>query len=298
MVVVSDAASEGVDKACLALDCGTPGPLDRDVLIERVAKANPRTIVVLQTAGPVLTPWRGRVEGIVETWFPGSAGGSALARVLFGDVDPGGRLPATFPNRAGDLPTAGKPRRYPGVNGVVRYSEGVLVGYRWYDARRIRPAYPFGFGLSYTRFGYGPLRLRAAARGFGVRASISVRNTGRRTGIAVPQLYVGLPGARGRVQPPRQLKGFQKLTLRPGRRARASFALDARAFSYWDAKRNRWRVAPGCYSVQVAPTGRAAASRGTVAVGRARCRGVALRLQALAVPSPSPPPVASGRHRG
>ena len=278
VVVVSDTAAEGVDKPCLALDCGATGSLTRDALIERVAKANPHTIVVLQTGGPVLTPWRSQVEGIVEAWYPGAAGGTAVARVLFGDVDPGGRLPATFPNRASDLPTSGDPRRYPGVNGVATYSEGVLVGYRWYDARRIRPAYPFGFGLSYTRFEHGRLHLRPAGRGLGLRVSLTVRNTGQRTGVAVPQLYLGLPGAPGRVQPPRQLKGFEKLTLRPGRRARVSFALDSRALSYWDVARHRWRVAPGCYSVQVSSAGRGRGASAPVAVGRARCGRGALRL--------------------
>ena len=121
VVVVADTAGEGQDKPCLALDCGSAEKLRRDRLIERVAAANKRTIVVLETAGPVLTPWRTRVAGILEAWYPGSGGGAAIARVLFGDVDPGGRLPATFPRRAADLPTAGSARRYPGVKGVVEY---------------------------------------------------------------------------------------------------------------------------------------------------------------------------------
>ena len=161
--------SEGADKPCLGLDCGA-GPiggveLDRDALIEAVAAANPRTIVVLETAGPVLTPWRGDVDAILEAWYPGMAAGSAVARLLFGDVDPSGRLPATFPRREADLPTAGRPHRYPGVDGVADYSEGVLVGYRWYDRKRIEPAYPFGFGLSYTRFALDGLRVRGDRSG-------------------------------------------------------------------------------------------------------------------------------------
>ncbi len=239
---------------------------ERDRLVEAVAAANPRTIVVLETAGPVLTPWRKRVEGIVEAWYPGSAGGEAIARVLFGDVDPGGRLPATFPRRARDLPTAGNPRRYPGVDGIVRYTEGVLVGYRWYDERGIEPAFPFGHGLSYTRFAYRGFRVRR--RGAGVEVSIEVKNTGRRAGVAVPQLYVGLPGAPGRVQPPRQLKAFESVALRPGSAAACAFASDERAFSYWDVRRHRWRVAPGCYRVRV---GRS--SRDIVAGSGSRCAG-------------------------
>jgi beta-glucosidase len=268
-VVVADTAGEGADKPCLALDCGAGPGLKRDELIERVAAANDRTILVLETAGPVLTPWRGKVEGIVEAWYPGSGGGAAIARVLFGDVDPGGRLPATFPRRARDLPTAGNRRRYPGVADTVHYSEGVLVGYRWYDQRRIAPAFPFGHGLSYTRFAFGDLRVRR--RGKGALASIAVRNVGGRAGIAVPQLYLGLPGARGRVQPHLQLKGFKSLTLGRGGRTRVSFRLDERAFSYWNARHDRWQVAPGCYRVLVGRSSRDIVARRTIAINGGRC---------------------------
>jgi beta-glucosidase len=262
VVVVADTAGEGEDKPCLALDCGATDQLKRDRLIARVAAANPRTVVVLETAGPVLTPWRNRVRGIVEAWYPGSGGGAAIARVLFGDVDPGGRLPATFPRRARDLPTAGSKRRYPGVKGAVHYTEGVFVGYRWYDARRIAPAFPFGFGLSYTRF---VLRHPRASR-HGV--SIEVVNTGRRTGVAVPQLYLGLPAARGRPQPPRALKGFASVRLEPGASRRVRFAIDSRALSYWNVRKHRWTVAPGCYRWFVGSS-----SRDIAASGRLRCVG-------------------------
>ena len=219
----------------------------------------------------MLTPWRDRVEAIVAAWYPGDAGGSALARVLFGDVDPGGRLPATFPRRAADLPEAGRPSRYPGINDVVRYSEGLLVGYRWFDARRLRPAFAFGHGLSYTRFALGSLRGRAARRGVGARLSVEVVNRGRRRGVAVPQLYLGLPGPRGRNEPPRQLKGFSKLTIAPGRRARARFTLNARAFSTWSARRNRWVVARGCHTARVGQSSRDLRGRLRISVGGARC---------------------------
>ena len=265
VVVVADVAGEGRDKPCLALDCGSPDQLRRDELIESVAAANPRTVVVLETGGPVLTPWRGKVAAILEAWYPGSAGGTALARTLFGDVDPGGRLPATFPRHERDLPTAGHPGRYPGVHDVVHFSEGVLMGYRWYDERRIEPAFPFGFGLSYTRFAFRGLRVKAARHGIGARVSVEVVNTGRRTGIAVPQLYIGLPGAPGRVQPPRQLKGFERVTLRPGGRARVRFRLDRRAFSYWNRGHNRWEVAAGCYRVLVGSSSRRIVARAKLA---------------------------------
>jgi beta-glucosidase len=269
VVVVADTAGEGGDKPCLALDCGAVGGLRRDRLVEAVAAANPRTIVVLETAGPVLTPWRKRVEGIVEAWYPGSAGGEAIARVLFGDVDPGGRLPATFPRRARDLPTAGNPRRYPGVDGIVRYTEGVLVGYRWYDERGIAPAFPFGHGLSYTRFAYRDLRVRR--RGGGAVVSFDVVNTGRRAGVAVPQVYVGLPGARGRVQPPRQLKAFDSIALVRGARRHVRLRLDERAFSYWNVRSHRWRVAPGCYRVALGRSSRDVVARTAVAMGGGSC---------------------------
>jgi len=276
VVVVADAASEGVDKPCLGLDCGAQ-PSDgqavqRDALIERVAAANPRTVVVMQTAGPVLTPWRDRVSAILEAWYPGETAGSAIARVLFGDVDPGGRLPATFPRREADLPTAGDARRYPGVDDVVRYSEGVLVGYRWFDHEKTAPAYPFGHGLSYTHFALRELRVRRLRRGTGARVSITVRNTGRRTGTAVPQLYVGLPGTRGRVQPPRQLKGFQSLTLAPGRTRRVAFTLRERAFSYWSSARDRWQIAPGCYRIAVGRSSRQLDRGARLALHGGSCR--------------------------
>ena len=272
VVVVADTAGEGVDKPCLALDCGSRLGLQRDRLIEAVAAVNPRTIVVLETAGPVLTPWRNRVEAIVEAWYPGSAGGTAIARVLFGDVDPGGRLPATFPRRELDLPTAGDPLLYPGVKDVVRYSGGVMVGYRAYDQRRVRPAFPFGFGLSYTRFAFRDLRVRKDRRGIGARVSVDVVNTGRRTGIAVPQLYLGLPGAPGRAQPPRQLKGFESLRLRPGHHARVRFRLGRRAFAHWSTARHRWAVARGCYRVYVGRSSRDIAGHAAIALRGARCR--------------------------
>lgn len=273
IVVVADHSSEGADKPCLGLDCGAPAsdPLDRDALIAAVAAANPRTIVVLETAGPVLTPWRGQVEAILEAWYPGMAAGDAVARLLFGAADPSGRLPATFPDQEQDLPTAGRPDRYPGLDGAVDYSEGVLVGYRWYDRRRIEPAYPFGFGLSYTRFRLGGLEVRRTGSA-GARVSATVRNVGRRPGTAVPQIYVHLPGARGRVQPPRQLRAFDSVRLRPGAATRVGFKLDRRAFSYWDAAENRWRVAPGCYRIELGSSSRAIVAGRSLALGGGSCR--------------------------
>jgi beta-glucosidase len=265
IVVAADYQSEGADRACLSLEC-PPVHGDQDALIAQVAAANPKTIVVLETGGPVLTPWRDKVAAIAEAWYPGAAGGPAIARVLFGDVDPGGRLPATFPRSEADLPTAGDPEKYPGVGETVRYKEGVLVGYRWFDQKRLEPAFPFGFGLSYTTFALRGLRVTARS------ASVEVVNTGHRTGVAVPQLYLGLPDpAAGIVQPPRQLKGMRSLRLGPKRSRRVTFPITQRDLSYWDVKSNGWRVAPGCYGVMVGTSSRDIAQSATLAVGGASC---------------------------
>jgi beta-glucosidase len=266
IVFAGDYQSEGSDKRCLSLQC-PPYRGDQDQLIDDVAEANSNTIVVLQTGGPVLTPWRSKVAAIVQAWYPGQEGGTAIARVLFGDVDPGGRLPATFPRAEEDTPTAGDPRKYPGVGEQVFYDEDVLVGYRWYDEQGIKPAFPFGFGLSYTKFAFRKLRARGAGDN-GAKVSVTVRNTGRRRGFAVPQLYVQMPEpAPGVVQPPRQLKGMHKLSLRPGQRRRITFTLGARDLSYWDEAAGDWRVAPGCYELQIGRSSRSIARRAVLPVG-------------------------------
>ena len=266
IVFAADYQTEFVDRRCISLQC-PPWNGDQDALIETIAGANRRTVVVLETGGPVLTPWRGTVAAIVEAWYPGAGGGPAIARVLFGDVDPGGRLPATFPQTEEHYPYHGDPEAYPGVAEEVKYKEGVLVGYRWFDAKGHRPAYPFGFGRSYTRFRYGPLRVR------GRRVSFTVTNVGRRRGIEVPQLYLGLPSpAAGVVQPPRQLKGFRKLRLRPGRRARVTFRVRTRDLSYWHEGAQAWRVAPGCYRIMVGRSSRHVVRRARRALGGGSCR--------------------------
>ncbi|MEA2480640.1 MAG: beta-glucosidase [Thermoleophilaceae bacterium] len=269
IVFASDYQSEGLDRYCLTLECPNVHG-DQDALIEQVAAANPNTVVVLETGGPVLTPWRDRVKGLVEAWYPGAQAGPALARVLFGDADPGGRLPATFPRSEADEPVAGDPEAYPGVGEQVHYKEGVLVGYRWFDAKDKTPAYPFGFGRSYTSFAYSGLHVRGTRTGASV--SVLVRNTGKRAGVEVPQLYLGLPEpGPGIVQPPRQLRGYTKIELAPGKSRRVSFRVDERGLSYWDEKANGWRVADGCYGVEVGRSSRDVAMRGNFAVGGATC---------------------------
>jgi beta-glucosidase len=201
---------------------------------------------------------------MIEAWYPGEAGGAAFVHVLFGDTDPGGRLPVTFPSSETEYPTGSDPSANNGPE--VNYSEGVFVGYRWYDENHVTPAYPFGFGLSYTTFRYSRLRVTNA----GVR--VTVTNTGRRTGVAVPQLYLGLPSPSSSVtQPPRQLKGYSSVTLKPGQHVTVTFPLDARAFSYWDVTANGWRVARGCYRVYVGASSRNLPLHGVVSRGGAAC---------------------------
>lgn len=268
LLFASDTQTEFMDKSCLTLNCGNRDRGDQDGLIEAVSAANPNTAVVLLTGGPVLTPWRTKLRALVEAWYPGADGGNAIARVLFGDADPGGRLPATFPDREEDTPTSGDPEKYPGVAERVVYKEGVFVGYRWYDERALGVAYPFGHGLSYTTFNYSDLRVGPR------EVSALVTNSGRRAGTDVAQLYLGMPEADGRPQPPFQLKGFAKVALQPGESARVNFPLDVRAFSYWDTPGDDWQVAPGCYEVWVGRSSRDLPLHGGISQGGASCERV------------------------
>ncbi|CNE59645.1 glycosyl hydrolase 3 [Mycobacterium tuberculosis] len=259
IVFATDSQGEFFDKSCLTLQCGEPLRGDQDGLISEVAKANPNTIVVLNTGGPVLTPWAGQVKGIIEAWYPGQEAGNALARVLYGDVDPGGRLPVTFPVSENDAPASGNPAQYPGVDKTVTFSEGVMVGYRHYDAKGIAPRFPFGHGLSYTTFSYSGLKASSKA------VQVTVTNTGDRTGAAVPQLYIGMPSPGVDVrQPPKQLKGYTKVTLAPGASTTVTFPLSSRSFAYWNEEAKAWKVADGCYTVMVGPSSRKIAQKGTL----------------------------------
>ncbi len=234
---------------------------DQDQLVEAVARANPRTIVVLKSGSAILMPWVHQVPAILEAWYPGEEDGNAVAAVLFGDVDPSGKLPITFPRRLQDLP-ANTPEQYPGVNGVVHYSEGVFVGYRHYDADHIRPLFPFGYGLSYTTFAYQHLTVAPQALApvehshQTVSVSFDVTNTGHRAGAEVAELYVGFPQTRAVPEPPKQLKGFTKLELKPGETGQARLELNARDFSYWDTQHHRWAILPGVYKIMVGSSSR------------------------------------------
>jgi beta-glucosidase len=245
VVFASDFESEGSDITSIDL------PGQENQLISAVAQANPNTIVVLNTGSAVTMPWLNQVKGVLEAWYPGQEDGNAIASVLFGDVDPSGHLPVTFPKSLADVP-ASTPAQWPGVNGQVQYSEGVDVGYRWYDAKNITPLFPFGYGLSYTQFRFSNIQVtpgQTTSRGQ-VTVSADITNTGQRAGADVAQLYVGDPATTG--EPPEQLKGFDKVSLAPGQTKRVSFLLSAaQAFSYWDTSASNWAVADGNYKLMI-----------------------------------------------
>jgi beta-glucosidase len=244
VVVVGDQESEGGDRASLSLPDG------QDQLIAAVAAANPHTVVVVDSGAPVLMPWIDKVPAVLEAWYPGEEDGNALAAVLFGDVNPSGKLPVTFPRSANDVPARGA-QQYPGVNGTVTYTEGLEVGYRWYDARHVKPLFPFGYGLSYTSFAYSGLKVSPSlgSRGGTVTVTVDVTNTGPRSGADVAQVYVADPAAAG--EPPLQLKGFQKVQLAAGQTKRLKLTLDQRAFSIWNTDRQSWATVDGSYTVSV-----------------------------------------------
>jgi beta-glucosidase len=251
VVFAGHQVGEGMDRTHLAL------PGDQDRLIEEVARANPRTVVVLTTGGAVTMPWLDRVAGVLELWLPGDAFGTAAARLLFGDEDPGGRLPVTFP--ADEAQGPGQTlRTYPGDPGPrgevgrVHYDEGLEVGYRFWDAHGQAPLFPFGYGLAYAPVAISDVQARPARGGLEVTAL--VRNTGRRTGTSVVQAYLGFPAAAG--EPPRQLKGFAKTRLKPGERRRVRILLPPDAFRYWDEARHAWTRAGGDYSLMIGRSSR------------------------------------------
>ena len=235
--------TEGLDRPHMDL------PGRQDELIERVAAASPRTVVVLQTGGPVTMPWLERVGAVIEAWYPGQECGNAIADVLLGKVDPGGRLPQTFPVRLEDNPAF---PNYPGANGRVRYEEGIFVGYRHYERQGIRPLFPFGHGLSYTTFEYGHLRLDAESiePGDEITVTVELTNTGARAGQEVVQLYVRDEQACV-PRPEKELKALAKLALEPGETRAVTLTLGMRALAFFDEGRAAWVAEPGTYEVLV-----------------------------------------------
>ncbi|RQT39596.1 glycoside hydrolase family 3 C-terminal domain-containing protein [Burkholderia contaminans] len=213
-------------------------PSNQDALVEAVARANPHTIVVVQSGNPVLMPWKDQVSAIVEAWYPGEAGGKAIANVLFGAVNPSGRLPVTFPARDQDSPTWGQNGAFD--NDPV-YAEKLNMGYRWYDAHNIKPMFEFGYGLSYTHFAYSGLSVSKQWDG-ALSVAFTVRNDGRVAGAETPQVYLGVPY---KDEPPKRLVGWEKIRLNPGETRRVRVTVSPRMQSVWDTSRNGWRVVPG-----------------------------------------------------
>ena len=239
---------------------GLPG--DQDRLIEDVAAANPNIVVVLNTSEPVAMPWADKVKAIVQMWYPGDEGGWATADVLTGKVNPAGRLPFTWPLRLEDsvANTPDHPERsLAGIDGKTTYSEGIMVGYRWFDSQHIAPRYPFGFGLSYTRFGYRDLKAVRAADG-SYDVSFSVTNIGRREGDDVPQLYLAAPPtlpADGQVAP-EALVGFSRVHLGAGETKQVEIRIPAKRFQYWSEAKASWQPVAGKRALNVGGSSRSA----------------------------------------
>jgi len=263
IVFVTQHESEGMDLKNLSL------PDNQDALIEAVAAANPHTIVVLETGGAVLMPWIDKVAAVVEAWYPGIRGSEAIANLLFGDVNPSGKLPLTFPRSEADLPhplhldppkpdadhpvpkLAGAPGMIGMAMGIgpffdVHYDEGLKVGYKWYDAEKKPVLFPFGFGLSYTTFAYSGLSIKP---GESSTVSFTVKNSGKRPGIETAQVYASLPDSAG--EPPKRLVGWTKVELGPGESKQVSISVDRDRLSIFDDASDSWKLVPGNYVIHV-----------------------------------------------
>jgi len=234
VVIVNQPAGEDFgDLPSLSL----ANPTNQDALVEAVATANAHTIVVLENGNPVLMPWRNKVAAIVEAWFPGQGGGRAIANVLFGKVNPSGKLPMTFPERNEDIPTWGK-------DGTMAkdpvYTEKLNIGYRWYDTKKIKPMFEFGYGLSYTHFGYSNLSVNTAVDNT-LTVVFTVKNEGSLEGVEVPQVYLGI---NDKDEPPLRLVGFSKINLKPGESKQVRITISPRMQSMWSVDANDWKFIP------------------------------------------------------
>jgi beta-glucosidase len=267
IVFVSVWTSEGMDLPDLNL------PNNQDALVSAVAAANPNTIVVVESGGAQVMPWLGSVGAVLEAWYPGQQGGQAIANILFGAVNPSGKLPITFPASVTDLPRPVIPAPADPTSSTpfnVDYTvEGLNVGYKWYDTQGIAPLFPFGFGLSYTTFSISNLQLALtgnfASGGPGFEVSCTVQNTGSRTGAEVVQVYLGLPTGIG--EPPKRLVGWQKVSLAPNQQQQVTITVSSadvgHPFSYWDVTSSSWLNAPGVYTVYVGNSSRNVSVAGT-----------------------------------
>jgi beta-glucosidase len=201
----------------------------------------------VQTAG-----WIDQVPALLDAYYPGQEGGRAVAEIIFGDVDPAGKLPFTWEKRWEDHPAFGN---YPGDGREVDYDEGVFVGYRWFDRRDIEPRFPFGHGLSYTRFEYANLRVEPRSDGSGEVVTFDVKNVGRRAGDEIAQLYIAPPVAKV-ARPPRELKGFARVSLAPGETKRVQLEIDHNALAWFDERRHVWRTDAGRYRAEIGASSR------------------------------------------
>jgi len=261
VVFAGEQVGEGMDRESLSLQA------DQNRLIEAVARANLNTVVVLSTGGPVAMPWLGKVRGVLETWMPGDAFGTAVAGILFGDRGPGGRLPVTFPADESQGP-ATRPSEFPGTRDpesgrldTAYFDEGVFVGYRFYDQHHQQPLFPFGYGLSYGDISLGGEGAEVQPDG-SILAHVTLANSGKRAGTQVVQAYLGFPDGTG--EPPKQLKGFAKATLKPGESREIDIAIPREALRYWDADEPGWRIVPGSYEVYLGTSSRDIAWQGEV----------------------------------
>src|SRR5580698_10058287 len=235
---------EGEESDLTSLDLSSAD----ETMISDVTAVNPNTIVVINSGGPVVMPWLNDVAGVFENWYGGDETGAAVAALIFGTVDPSGKLPVTFPASLSQVP-AQTQAQWPGTATGVVYSEGVDIGYRWYQSAGITPLFPFGFGLSYTKFAFSGLSVGAFNADGEATVTAKITNTGSVAGADVAQLYVGDPAASD--DPPEQLKGFQRVTLNPGASATVSFPLTIHDLASWSPTDNRWEAQAGTYSIKV-----------------------------------------------
>jgi len=238
--------SEGFDVKTMDLPAG------QDELIEAVEKANPRTVVVLNTGDPVtMGKWIDKTPALLDIWYGGEEGGDALAAVLFGTANPSGKLPVTLPKKFEDAPSAAN---YPGKDLHTTYAEGIYIGYRYYDTKNVEPQFPFGFGLSYTTFAYSDLKQKAGG-GAKWDFSVNVKNTGKRAGAEVVQVYVH-DGHAKVDRPAHELKAFRRVELQAGESKTVEFSLDRGSFSYWSPATRGWVLEPGTFEVQAGASSR------------------------------------------
>ncbi|MGL4304588.1 MAG: beta-glucosidase family protein [Mycobacteriaceae bacterium] len=248
VVFVSQVSTEFIDQTNIDLV-----PAD-NAMIEAVAAANPNTVVVVNAGNPVSMPWLDRVNAVFSVGYPGQEYGTAFAALLFGDSNPSGKLTITFPPSLQEMPTA-SPEAFPGVGGNIQYNEGLDIGYKWYDRNNIAPLFPFGHGLSYTKFSFDALNIGTPAGNGDVTVTGKITNTGSRAGTDVVQLYLGAPESDTEA-PVRSLKGFTRVSLEPGQSQTFSIKLNARDFSHWDTTTHQWVRTAGKYTIFVGDSSR------------------------------------------